>query len=189
MTRDITGITADIKSRVSAYDAGLALGLQPDRRGWVCCPLHGETKPSMMLWHGSRGFHCYGCNKGGDVISLVRSVRECTFWEAVEWLNSAFNLGLITNQPLPPQAAKSHEIQRKLEATRRETVEAMDMVLYQAYLDAQKYLIELEQQKEDYEPKFDEEWDPRFCQALRMIPEAREIVERLAVEVFSDKKG
>ena len=188
MTRDITGITADIKSRVSAYNAGLALGLRPDRRGWVCCPLHGESKPSMRLWQDSHGFHCYGCGKGGDVITLVRSGRGGTFWDAVEWLNSAFNLGLTTNQPLPPKAAKSHEIQRKLEATRRETIEAMDAVLYEAYLDAQKLLVELEWQKEDHEPKFDEEWDEEFCEALRLIPEVKDLVERLAVEVFSGKE-
>jgi DNA primase len=38
------------------------------------CPLpdHDEKTPSFVVYEGDRGWWCYGCNRGGDVVDLAR---------------------------------------------------------------------------------------------------------------------
>lgn len=38
------------------------------------CPLpdHDEKTPSFTVYPGDRGWWCYGCNRGGDVVDLAR---------------------------------------------------------------------------------------------------------------------
>ncbi len=38
------------------------------------CPLpgHDEKTPSFVVYPGDRGFWCYGCQRGGDVVDLAR---------------------------------------------------------------------------------------------------------------------
>lgn len=50
----------------------------------VCCPIHGESTPSLHVYDDSESWHCYGsCGEGGDAIEFIRKVEECSFKEAV----------------------------------------------------------------------------------------------------------
>jgi DNA primase len=62
---------------------GIRLAGKVDRAG--PCPIcHGRDRFSInvrkQLWH------CRGCAKGGDIVSLVQHVDDCNFREAVESL-------------------------------------------------------------------------------------------------------
>lgn len=58
------------------------------------CPLHTEDSPSFQVSEGKGLFHCFGCRKGGDVISLVQEMSGRSFIEACEWLvGSEWNAG------------------------------------------------------------------------------------------------
>ena len=35
------------------------------------CPFHNEKTPSFCIYPENNSFFCFGCNKGGDVISFV----------------------------------------------------------------------------------------------------------------------
>ena len=51
----------------------------------VCCPIHGETTPSLHIYDDSERWHCYGsCGEGGDAIEFIRKIDECSFKEAVK---------------------------------------------------------------------------------------------------------
>ena len=50
------------------------------------CPLHNEKTPSFHVYPASNSFYCFGCNQGGDVITLLRSLHSLSFWEAVTYL-------------------------------------------------------------------------------------------------------
>lgn len=51
------------------------------------CPLHEETRPSFTIFPETRSWYCYGCQRGGDVIDLVRLRLDLPFDEALRWLD------------------------------------------------------------------------------------------------------
>lgn len=49
------------------------------------CPFHDEKSPSFHVRPG-RGWHCFGCGEGGDVISFLMKHDGLTFSQTVEYL-------------------------------------------------------------------------------------------------------
>jgi len=50
----------------------------------VCCPIHGESTPSLHIYDEGQSWHCFGsCGEGGDAIEFIRKIDECSFKEAV----------------------------------------------------------------------------------------------------------
>lgn len=50
------------------------------------CPFHGEKTPSFSVSPGRQMYHCFGCNKGGDVFNFVQEYENITFMEAFKLL-------------------------------------------------------------------------------------------------------
>ncbi|MCQ2439665.1 MAG: DNA primase [Oscillospiraceae bacterium] len=61
------------------------------------CPFHSEKTPSFSVSPDKQIYHCFGCGKGGGVISFIREIEGLEFNEAVEFL--ARRAGM----PLPQQ--------------------------------------------------------------------------------------
>jgi DNA primase len=58
------------------------------------CPFHAEKTPSFSI-NGQEGlFHCFGCQKSGDVITFVREMDHLDFVDAVERLASRAGIEL-----------------------------------------------------------------------------------------------
>lgn len=53
------------------------------------CPLHADKNPSFMVYPGQQTFHCYGCNRGGDVIELIKQAEHTDFRGATAILGGA----------------------------------------------------------------------------------------------------
>jgi DNA primase len=54
-------------------------------QGWVClCPLpgHYDTRPSFSISEDGRLFFCFGCERGGDVFTLVELLDGVDFLTA-----------------------------------------------------------------------------------------------------------
>lgn len=47
------------------------------------CPFHREKTPSFHVNPHRQIFHCFGCNKGGDVFTFVREYESLSFSEAI----------------------------------------------------------------------------------------------------------
>ena len=58
------------------------------------CPFHEERTPSFSVNPVDKLYHCFGCGKGGDVISFVRETESVDFVGAVEWLAQRFRVTL-----------------------------------------------------------------------------------------------
>lgn len=58
------------------------------------CPFHNEKTPSFNVNPGRGIFKCFGCGKGGDVVSFIQEYEKFTFLEAVRWLADFYNVEL-----------------------------------------------------------------------------------------------
>lgn len=78
-----------------------------DARPVVCCPLHDENTPSMRFYEETNTFYCFGCRKGGDIVTLHRYFIERqtgtkpSFAESVEFLYDYFVKGNEVTTALP----------------------------------------------------------------------------------------
>ena len=174
-------IDTDIITRnISPIDVGKRLGLQPNRAGFCRCPLHGEKTGSLKLYkEPERGWYCFGCHQGGDVIRLVRVCLNCDFKAAVEWFDAEYSLGLADKKsPSEREEMRKRADQRRM--ARRKLVEALGIaddlkVTVDAMAVRCMRLIDQTAPK-----RADEVWDPRYAEALSALSECREMSDRLS---------
>ena len=53
---------------------------------WGLCPFHGEKTPSFHVIQDRQMYHCFGCGKGGGVISFVMDVENLPYPDAIRLL-------------------------------------------------------------------------------------------------------
>ena len=53
---------------------------------WGLCPFHTEKTPSFSVSRDKQIYHCFGCGKGGGVISFVMEMEHLSFPDAVRHL-------------------------------------------------------------------------------------------------------
>ena len=71
------------------------------------CPFHREKTPSFNVSPHRQIFHCFGCQKGGDVFTFVREYESLSFIEAVKRLAERANIVLELDTS-PGQAGARH---------------------------------------------------------------------------------
>ena len=65
------------------------------------CPFHEEKTPSFSVNPVDKLYYCFGCGKGGDLISFVRETESLDFVGAVEWLAERFRVPPAETVPVP----------------------------------------------------------------------------------------
>ncbi len=100
--KDATDIVSVIGEHVPLKKAGSSYkGL---------CPFHSEKSPSFMVSPSRNSFHCFGCGKGGNVITFVMEVEKLTFPEALRLL--AEKSGIVLPHPESREGDQEQERQR-----------------------------------------------------------------------------
>jgi DNA primase len=88
-------MTAAIKGAVSMEDAARRYGLELQRDDFLHCPFHaGDHTASLKIYPDGRGWYCYGCNQGGDVITFVQKLFGLNFNQTLIRIDNDFGLGL-----------------------------------------------------------------------------------------------
>ena len=172
--------TSVITRNISPIDVGKRLGLQPNRAGFCRCPLHGEKTGSMKLYkEPERGWYCFGCHQGGDVIRLVRVCLNCDFKAAVEWFDVEYSLGLA-DQKSPSEREEMRKKADQRRMARRKLVEALG-IADDLKVTVDAMAVRCMRLADETAPKrADEAWDPRYAEALSALSECREMSDRLA---------
>src|SRR5690625_3838938 len=62
------------------------------------CPFHHENTPSFTVSRERQMFHCFGCGKGGNIISFLREIETFSFVEAIQFLADRIGIDLPTTR-------------------------------------------------------------------------------------------
>src|SRR5262245_7939916 len=74
---------------------GQHVQLKKAGRNWKgLCPFHGEKTPSFNVQPDKGRFHCFGCQKNGDVFTFVMEIEGKSFVEAAEQLGARFGIAV-----------------------------------------------------------------------------------------------
>ena len=85
------------------------------KHGFMCCPFHGEKAPSLKIYPGTGGWHCFGCGRGGSVIDFVMEHEGCDFRTAVNAIDQQLRLGLADPYENPMDARSQQRMQNLLD--------------------------------------------------------------------------
>jgi DNA primase len=106
-----------IKEIISRTDIVSVVGsyVRLEKRGarWTgLCPFHNEKTPSFGVNEEKGFFYCFGCKKGGDVITFIRELEKCSYGEALERLAEKAGVAISyegEDEPAEALASKKRE--------------------------------------------------------------------------------
>ncbi len=93
------------------------------RRGsnfWGLCPFHHEKTPSFCVNGTDQFYYCFGCHKGGDVISFVKEIESVDYWDAVKILAERAKIPLPQDNTATKEIAEQKKKKERLLALNRD---------------------------------------------------------------------
>ena len=105
--KDSTDIVAVVGEYVQLKKAGSS---------WKgLCPFHREKSPSFIVSPSRRSYHCFGCGKGGNVLTFLMALENLPFPEAVKALAQRAGLPLPMVEHDEASEARERERERRWE--------------------------------------------------------------------------
>lgn len=156
----------------------------------MICPFHNDSHPSMQVYPGDGGYHCFVCGVGGDVINFVQRLFGLDFMDACRKMDQDFNLhlGVGETRSRAEREAAERAFQERME--RKHRYEQRRKLLYAIYHAAYNRYTFLDILKRDNMPTgFDGEFKPEYVYACKHIDEAWEQVQEAAdrIRQFEEK--
>jgi DNA primase len=91
----------EIKSRLNIVDVlGDYIRLDKAGANWkALCPFHNEKTPSFMVNEEKQFWHCFGCQKHGDIFTFIMEMEGLDFREALKTLAEKAGVKLKAYNP------------------------------------------------------------------------------------------
>lgn len=142
----------------------------------------------MHIYPGQKGYFCFVCNQGGDVIDFVQKLFNLSFPDAIAKLNDDFRLGLPIGRELSDAERLEEEriaSQKRKEAEQQKERSARLLSAYHRALDR---FIEIDKTivKTSPQTPFDAISD-EYAAACRMRSEAEYRLDLATMKMMEDK--
>lgn len=163
-------IVTAIKEAVTCNQFADFIGLSVNRSGFAVCPFHGEKTASLKIYRDGRGWCCFGCHKGGDVINFAQLWYKADFKTALRQIDADFQLGLFDGDSkrstcvLSALQAAQRKAAREREERLKNAIEAEYWRTFDKWLSYDRILA-------DYQPKSrDEDFPENVIEAMNQLP-------------------
>ena len=90
----------------------------------ILCPFHNDSSPSCYIYPGNKGFYCFSCGTGGDVLNFAKQWYGLGTREAMQRLNSEFALNLPLDEYADRDKIRDAEKKRQEEREQKAKKEA-----------------------------------------------------------------
>lgn len=181
----------EIRDRLDTQEVFSNYGLRPNRSGFVCCFLHNEKTPSMKVYKGSGGYHCFGCGAHGSIIDFVMQYFGLNFQDAISKINADFSLGLPIGEriSLRQRREMEHRQRERQEERNREQMERerLDGEYWAAFDVWKKY----DTNKREYAPKSpNDDFHPLYVESIKNIDYASYLLDTAEMRLrdYADKR-
>ncbi len=159
-----------IKERVPIQQFLDHVGLRTNKAGFICCPFHGEKTASLKIYRDGRGWCCFGCHKGGDVINFAQLWYKADFKTTLRQIDVEFKLGLFDGNSkgstcvLSALQVAKRKAEREREERLKNAIEAEYWQTFDKWLSYDRILA-------DYQPKSrDEDFPEKVIEAMNKLP-------------------
>lgn len=88
----------EIKRTLSMRQVVEFYGYQVNQKGTCLCPFHNDGHPSMKIYADDKGFYCFSCGSGGDVITFTSLLFGMRNEQAARKLIDDFSLPIHTEE-------------------------------------------------------------------------------------------
>jgi DNA primase len=107
----------------------------------ACCPFHNEKTPSFMVSPSKQIFKCFGCGKGGNVITFIQEIERIDFRDAAKELAKQANIDLAKYQIDPKKNDDRQDEKEKIKRIHK-LAQKFFIEQLEKHPSAKKYLIE-----------------------------------------------
>ena len=172
----------EVKERADIVKVAELYGMKLNRAYKCVCPFHKEKTASLSISPQKQIWKCFGCGKGGDVISLVSELLNINALEAAKSINYTLGLGLDPNQKSNYFEINKYKNKQKTE----EIFKKWENKTFQLLCD---YLHLLWKWEEEYAPKNMEE-DPNdlFVEAMHNKDYIDYLIETIFINGTNEDK-
>lgn len=129
-------VVEKIKNSVDIVEIiGESVQLSKKGRNWGgLCPFHDEKTPSFFVSPERQSWHCFGCGKGGDVISFVMLKEGLSFPETLDLLAQRAGISLPKRHNAPKEEPDLYSLMEQAITIYRQQLKSEAGAVGEAYL-------------------------------------------------------
>ncbi len=124
-----------IKERADIVEVARYLNINLNSANKACCPFHKEKTASFSISNSKQIFKCFGCGKGGDVITLVSELLKINAIEAAKIINDICGCGVNLNQSLNKYEIEKYKYEQKKKHEEKEYLKSEYSKLCDFYIE------------------------------------------------------